>query len=162
MFLVYLLLPPRHGLSAPSSTSTSAPASRADRAAHRAALPPPITRTSLRMAGLKLGMSEIRCAGPKSLAWSRPPTAPRRQAGENCIGYVYRSQAVVVEDKLLGTDRRVRVGHCDHPQYGSLAIELRHGLGHGSAQPTKDVVVLDGEDDPRLPGGQLYRLKVDR
>src|SRR5690606_9430491 len=39
-------LPPRQARGAASSSSTLAPASRAIRAAHRAALPPPITRTS--------------------------------------------------------------------------------------------------------------------
>src|SRR6218665_2988367 len=39
-------LPPRHARGADSSSSTLAPASRAISAAHRAALPPPMTRTS--------------------------------------------------------------------------------------------------------------------
>jgi hypothetical protein len=39
-------LPPRHASGAFSSTSTFAPASRAESAAHIAALPPPTTTTS--------------------------------------------------------------------------------------------------------------------
>jgi hypothetical protein len=39
-------LPPRHSRGADSSSITLHPASRAIRAAHRAALPPPITKTS--------------------------------------------------------------------------------------------------------------------
>src|SRR3954469_21573420 len=39
-------LPPRHSRGADSRRSTEAPASRAISAAQRAALPPPITRTS--------------------------------------------------------------------------------------------------------------------
>src|SRR5512147_3111396 len=42
-------LPPRHARGAASSSSTLAPASRAISAAHRAALPPPITRTSTKL-----------------------------------------------------------------------------------------------------------------
>ena len=40
-------LPPRHASGAFSSTITRAPASRADSAAHIAALPPPTTTTSV-------------------------------------------------------------------------------------------------------------------
>ena len=39
-------LPPRHSRGADSSSITLAPASRAIKAAHSAALPPPITKTS--------------------------------------------------------------------------------------------------------------------
>jgi hypothetical protein len=39
-------LPPRQGFGALSSSITDAPASRAVSAAHKAALPPPITNTS--------------------------------------------------------------------------------------------------------------------
>lgn len=42
-------LPPRHALGAASRSHTRAPASRAISAAHRAALPPPITNTSVCM-----------------------------------------------------------------------------------------------------------------
>src|SRR5262249_30245582 len=49
-------LPPRHSSGAFSSTSTRAPCSRADSAAHMAALPPPTTTTSNAFAGaLTLG-----------------------------------------------------------------------------------------------------------
>src|SRR5215470_12821024 len=44
---VNAVLPPRSASGARSSTSTSAPASRAASAAHIAALPAPITRTSV-------------------------------------------------------------------------------------------------------------------
>ena len=40
-------LPPRQSRGAASSTHTEAPASRAVNAAHNAALPPPITSTSI-------------------------------------------------------------------------------------------------------------------
>src|ERR1700744_4369166 len=39
-------LPPRHSRGADSSSNADAPASRAIKAAHNAALPPPITNTS--------------------------------------------------------------------------------------------------------------------
>src|SRR5690625_4562912 len=39
--------PPRHSLGEPSSNITFAPSSRARKAAHKAALPPPITSTSI-------------------------------------------------------------------------------------------------------------------
>src|SRR6478752_6572944 len=42
-------LPPRHSRGEASSSSTLAPASRAISAAHRAALPPPMTRTSTKL-----------------------------------------------------------------------------------------------------------------
>src|SRR5919202_2676640 len=44
---VWRLLPPRRHWGAPSTSSTLRPASRAVIAAHRPALPPPITRTSV-------------------------------------------------------------------------------------------------------------------
>src|SRR5688500_3668268 len=50
-FRVWIELPPRHSCGAASSISTETPASRAVSAAHSAALPPPITSTSV-IAGL--------------------------------------------------------------------------------------------------------------
>ena len=54
-------LPPRHSRGADSSSSTLAPASRAISAAHSAALPPPITRTSTMAAlyGLAAGSGSL-------------------------------------------------------------------------------------------------------
>src|SRR5487761_594516 len=47
MLRVYLLLPPRSCIGARSSIVTLAPRSTAANAAHRAALPPPTTRTPI-------------------------------------------------------------------------------------------------------------------
>src|SRR5690554_3913352 len=51
---VCMELPPRHSLGAASNSKTLAPASRAVSAAHKAALPPPITSTSYVGAGLTI------------------------------------------------------------------------------------------------------------
>jgi len=49
MFRVCEELPPRHSLGADSSNVTDAPDSLAINAAHKAALPPPITSTSVKI-----------------------------------------------------------------------------------------------------------------
>src|SRR5206468_3647255 len=46
IFRVWRLLPPRYSTGAHSNTMTEAPDSRAARAAHKPALPPPTTATS--------------------------------------------------------------------------------------------------------------------
>jgi hypothetical protein len=47
-------LPPRHSRGADSNNMTLAPASRAMSAAHKAALPPPMTKTSSAIQGLQI------------------------------------------------------------------------------------------------------------
>jgi len=68
-------LPPRHSARAASSSSTLAPASRAISAAHKAALPPPITRTSI-MAGNPApdaARKSLECGkAQREISWIKP------------------------------------------------------------------------------------------
>ena len=128
-------LPPRQSRRADSSSSTRAPASRAISAAHSAALPPPMTRTSASIVGDCMVMFWRTSRRAASIEWDAP-TVGRIPRGHRAGGGMGPSRSLMTGACRSGGRRGRGLGH----RAGAGPAPLGHqGARSPAAPPARPV-----------------------